>query len=106
MAQIITSREDGLRINVKPANGKFFTLDEIQWLVSTNNKPAYFQHVPLQRNSYEFNAVHPFTVMLCDEEGLVHGEDEKNEFATSCSFSDIYGNVLICNTDSEGEYIE
>jgi|CXWL01.1.fsa_nt_gi hypothetical protein len=94
-SHIITA--DGTHKDAKPANGKDWQLYELQAIVRGNIEIIGINHPEW-----------PYNTMVLNEEGKLNGLP-LNRDATVISglYPDdvIVGNVLLCNTDDEGNMI-
>lgn len=82
MAVII--KVSGEKENIEPANGKLFTLEELQTAVN-----GYIQLIPISDNK----------LMVVDEEGLLKADAQLNIEASRIAGQRIVGDVLIIDND-------
>ena len=81
MATIIKS--NGEKENIEPADGKVFTLEELQEAV------GYIQIVSINEGEYAGK------LLICDEEGKLKADAQLNEEASRIASQRIVGQVLI-----------
>ncbi|MBI9060251.1 MAG: hypothetical protein JEZ01_20965 [Labilibaculum sp.] len=75
---------NGKKENIESANGKAFTLEELQKAVN-----GYIQLIPINSGKYAGK------LMIIDEEGLLKSNPKLNEVASEIADRRIVGQVLI-----------
>ena len=84
----ILGRKHSNSSNIDPANGKVFTLEELQRIVK-----GYVELVPIT------NGEHSGRVMVVDEEGKLKADAQLNKEASRIAGQQIVGSVIIIDRD-------
>lgn len=74
--------------NIEPANGRIFTLEELQHVVD-----GYIQIVPITAGE------HSGRLLICDEEGLIKPNPILNKEASKIAGQRIVGQVIIISKE-------